>query len=703
MIQIKYIPFFIIFVTTVSAYELPNVCKERNVECTTCKGKGTSSLSNLEKLNSKLNGPIARYDLFSKKAQELKNSNVILKNKLASMFRSLRDGEKEPTYKSGMFEVNNVEEDFKKLTVLAKESAILEKKFNACLTMCSATRRLELIDDIKKIQRLKVALLIGQPILASTHFEKLFKEMSADFIDSDKDFPQSIFRSKLKDALFDNLQIIVNKDLEFSRFESDSKFSIYSKSTPAQFDEYNKDLVSRFPLISEGIIKELSLREIDKNEENVCFFANSYKNYTQKEEYKEIALDVGLFALPFALGPVGRVGGFAVEAFFGERLALWGLGAKELSTAIKVSDVVFQGALLSHEANSIYEKTNECQSIEVSLIENADESKLKNLENCKHDLSNKILMAEVASIGLATTSIGPKVLQLFSNGVSNFNLKTPKIVSLINKDFGGGKNALIKKEIEAMIGQTKAEKELYAHLAKEPAFTKSNYNAFLKEEKIANDPKVPIVLKGEKLDAFKKDVAKDTVELLYIPGSEIPFLHDSINKVGHVAIRIGNKVYHQTGGSGFKIESFDDFLNKTKKNYKVFGTVMEASPKEMKVMETYFKKMHDKQLPYSFLVNNCSQAVCKAMSLADFENIPAPLNFDPILSTIVAKRSERVMGRTMYNADKDLSVEELKKATVGNRLAFYGIPAATAGAGAIGTYEAADFLIEYLNQIKQSK
>lgn len=701
MLRLNYIPFLLLFVTNISAYEMPSACK-KNEECFTCGFTSLGKIGALEKVNKKISGPFSRYEMFVKKANDLKNSNVVLKNKLASMFRSLRDGEKEPTYKSGMMEVDKVEEDFKKLTVLARESAILEKKFNICLTSCSAVRRQELLADIKKVQNLKVALLIGQPILASSYFEKLFKNMPDSFVDSDKDFPQNVFRENLKDALFDNIQVILNKDLEFSRLESDLKRPNFNNSTIDQIDEYNAHLVSRFPLISDGIVKELSTREIGTDEESACFFAKSFYQYTKKEEYKELALDVGLFALPFALGPVGRVGGFAVESFFGSHLAMWGLGSKELATAIRVSDIAFQGALLSHEANAIYNKVNECQKMEAELIENADQLKLSMLDQCKSDLSTRIITAEISSISLAATSIGPKIFQTFSK-VLPTEIKAPKVISLISKDFGGGKNKMIKTEIDAMMKATAKEKEAFTHFSSDPKFTKKDLSSFLKKEKIETNPKAPTVLEGEKLAAYKKEVTKDTVEMLYIPGSEIPFLPNSVNKVGHVAIRIGDKVYHQTGGSGFKIESFDDFLNKTKKNYKVFGTVLESSEKERKVMEAYFQKMHDKQLPYSFLVNNCSQAVCKAMKLADFENVPAPMQFDPILSTIAAKRSERVMMKTMYNADKDMSVDELRKATVNNRLAFYGIPGAAAGAATIGTYEAADFLIEYLNQAKEMK
>ena len=72
------------------------------------------------------------------------------------------------------------------------------------------------------------------------------------------------------------------------------------------------------------------------------------------------------------------------------------------------------------------------------------------------------------------------------------------------------------------------------------------------------------------------------------------------------------------------------------------------------------------------------------MKLSDFEKNPPLLAHDPIALTLQAKRGERVIMSTMYNADKDLTVEELKRVTMNNRLAFYGVPAAAAGAAIVG-------------------
>ena len=209
------------------------------------------------------------------------------------------------------------------------------------------------------------------------------------------------------------------------------------------------------------------------------------------------------------------------------------------------------------------------------------------------------------------------------------------------------------------------------------------------------------VIPTAELDRYTKEVGKDSIEFLYIPGADVPHLPKSFNRVGHVAMRIGDKVYHQTGGSGFKIETFDNFINSTKKNYKVYGSVLQVSPKEQEIMKDYFTQMHAKQLPYSFLLNNCSHASCSALKLADVDNITKMAQHDPVLTSTLIKRSERVVMQTAYNIDKDLSPSQLKLATASNRAVFYGVPVLTASGAGYAGVQAVDFVVDYINQIKE--
>lgn len=694
------------FISNAYGFEMPPACtsKVEVSHCDSCSKSKKENINGLLEISEKILNPISNYQLFEKKAKELKAANIILKDKLASMFRSLRDGKKEPTYESGLKNVNAIEVDFKKLTELSKEANHLERKFNVCLNNCSASHKLEILDAIKKVQKLKTILLIGQPILANKSFEKKMSEMTDQFADNDQFFSRSQFEESLNSALFDNLQTILKKDSEYEHFIDDNDKPIFKNASLKEISDYNSNLITKFPIISEDIAKEFAINEVLNINENksACFFVDKYFKYTKKKEYQELALDAGLFALPFALGPLGRVGEISVDLLFGERLAIWGLKGKAVLNATKVTDLTLQIAMAGNEASGIYEKYKKCQEAETSFLTSADANKLHELDICKKELSDRIFISELSSATLLTSTIAPKTISLLKSLTTSENSSKPKVFNLLLKDFGDGKNNAIRNEIKAMIDSTKKESKLLLGLSSEVKDTKVGLEAFSKKNNLIVDANKSTAISPDILKDYEAKIGNDTIELLYIPGSDVPFLHDSINKVGHVAIRIGNKVYHQTGGSGFKIETLDEFLNKTKKKHKVFGQVIQASEKEMKVMELYFQKMYDKQLPYSFLVNNCSQAVCKAMSLADLENVNPLIRHDPFFTQMQINRNERVVMRTLYNADKEGTEKELTKATINNRLAFYGVPMATGAAvGTIG-YEAVDFVIEYLNQIKNN-
>lgn len=687
-------------------YDIPKSCKEKkaNVACITCteKLKNKDGVSTLLSISEKINAPENTYTLFEKKARDFRAVNILTKNRLASMYRSLRDGKKEETYESGILEINNLEQDFIKLTLLSKEANVLQKKFNICLTRCSPSRRLEFLAEIEKVQKLKIALILGSPILANKHFENLMKEMPGPFAENDQLFGKAQFEETLKSALFDNIQTVLSIEDEYAKFESDPEKPIFKNADQEQIKKYNANLVNRFPNISEVIVRDLSAREVhvSAHSDNACYFAENFNKYTNKKEYQAIALDIGLIALPLALGPIGGMSGFGVELFFVQRLASWGLKAKEVTSALKAADLSLQGAMVLSSLHSIEQKFNQCQGLEANFIDQASEQKLSELNQCKKDLADSIFLSQLSSISMGATSFTPKAIELLKRlPIPKF--KTPETIRLVLIDFGVGNNTMIKKEIQQMIALTKNENKNIIKISNEIVDKKSEIELFKAATNHKNDAKTATIITPSQLDNYQKLVAKDSVELLYIPGSDIPFLPNSVNKVGHIAFRIGDKVYHQTGTKGFKVETFDHFLKVTKKEYKVFGQVMQVSEKEKVVMESYFQKMYEKQLPYSMLMNNCTQAVCRAMSLASFEKINPLSKFDPVFANLQLQRSKRVVMKTLYNAEKDLTEKELKKATVNNRLAFYGVPLGAAAAGSTGTYEAVDFFIEYLNQVSQ--
>ncbi|MFA6238444.1 MAG: hypothetical protein WC635_14010 [Bacteriovorax sp.] len=709
----NFLIFFTFFMASISSslsYEVPAGCespKKRSKDCSNCRGP-ESSIVNIEKFSeftNKVAAPIETLELFTEKANRLRAANLVVKDNLGSLFRTLRDKEKEPTYQSGIKEIGEIEEDFKQLTLLSKEAIQLQRKLNICITNCSAVRKMELNKDIERVQKLKSIILIKQPLLANSSFEEIFTKMSDNDVDKEEFISRDIFEQKLFSALFENLQGILKKENEFERFSDDPQKPYIRLNNIDHIKNYNENIIERFPLISESVVLDLSFNEAAKSPPNkcACYLTQRYKSYTSKKDYQEFALDITLFALPFALGPIGRASELSIELILGKRLATYGLKASEASRAIKLTNIAILSSVTASDLSQIANDIKKCKQKEAEFISAATGQKLEGLKECKKELSNKIILTEISAIPLLKTDISQKILSLLKTKSSLSSAKTPGTISLLLKDFGAGKNKIIKTEMDNIVSVVREEKIQIASMSSNTKKMKPEVDQFLKNHQLAADLNRPVQITTSNLSDYQKNIGKDTVELLYIPGADVPHLPNAVKRVGHIALRIGDKVYHQTGGSGFKIETFENFLGVTKKNYKVYGQVIESSEKEKLVMKSYFQKVYEKQLPYSFLVNNCSQSVCRSMGLADIEKINPAAQLDPFLTQRKIARSDRVVMKTAYNTDKDLSDEDLLKATAANRLAFYGIPAAGAATTAGLGVEAVDFVIEYLNQIKETK
>ena len=720
----------------IRAFELPKKCTENEaVDCVKCKTELSPVLdeSFLNQFNKQILGPVDDLTFYKNKASNLRKMNTLLKGKLASMFRTLRDGKGEPTHIQGYSEIERVRGDFNRLTILTKESLILKAKHNVCMFNCSAQGKLELLNDLAKIQKLKTILILNNPILANSNFEKLLIDMPAKIVESDEMFDDKIFNSTLQTALLVNLNSILKNEDEYYSLFDENNTPVLNLKNPEDLKTINKKLIAKYPLISEAIVLDVSEKDLASNSlSSACRLSRVYKDLLSKKENQEMAIDVALFTIPFALGPIGRLSGTAFELTILPRLASYGLKATETDKMLNLGVLTLQGSIIGRDLSSFAEHVSKCNNEEVKFISNATKDKLNNLEECKDNLTQRIFLTELSLVPMGLTSIAPHTITLLKSGfnpkniqneagiikktsaseiLSAIGLKEPKItkplserVGLLFKDFGGGKNKVIKKEIDDILNVVREEKNHNSGLSNIPKDKTSDLNKFFKQAPPPSPAKLtPVHISADHLSEYEKLIGKDTIELLFIPGADVPHLPQAIKRIGHIAFRIGDKVYHQTGGSGFRIESFANFLNSTKKDYKVYGEVLKASEKEQKVMASYFQKVYDKKIPYSFLANNCSQTICRAMGLADIEKMNPVVSLDPLLTKLVVQRNDRVILRTVYNVEKDLNEKELLKANLANRAAFYGVPLAGAGLVGASSYRAIDSVIEYLEQIKDSK
>ncbi len=405
------------FISQCLAYQLPSECEESHLskDCSTCSVGGAyrPHEGTVKKFSNSLN-VLSSFSFLESEVEKLAKVNNALKKNLVPLFRTLRDGDKEPSYKESRAKIAEIKTDFDKLTVLSRESLRLQKKFDICITNCSAARRLEISDELSRVQKMKAALFMAQPILGNKVFEERMSEMDEKMISEESLFSNDVFEKDLKEALFANLNKLDQRDTEFFRFQNDGKKPYRPEAHQLYVKEYIEEASTRFPGIMEDLVKSSYYEGAYSNpatKGSACLFARQFKDYSDRKEYKEMAVDAGLFVLPLMTGPIGRGGALGIELMFGERLALWGLRAGEARKTLNAASLVFQAGTVASDLDRLKALAEECKSSEVRFLNRSNEDQLQEFRNCQKKLSDKIFMTELSLVSAATTSLSASALK----------------------------------------------------------------------------------------------------------------------------------------------------------------------------------------------------------------------------------------------------------------------------------------------------
>jgi len=410
------------FLSQCLAFEIPSECRElKPKDCSVCTvTAATAPEGNVKNFSESLN-VLNSFSYLENEVEKLARVNNTLKKNLAPLFRTLRDGEKELSYKDSRIKIAEIKKDFEKLTVLSREGLRLQKKFDICITNCSASRRLEISDELSRVQKMKMALFMGQPILGNKVFEERMNSMDEKMISEESFYSNEVFEKDLKEALFVNINKLADRDTEFFRFQNDGKKPYRPESHQDYVKSYIEEASSRFPGIVEDMVKSSYYQGAYANPDtknSACLFARQFKTYSNRKEYKEMAIDAGLFILPLMTGPIGRGGALGIELMFGERLALWGLRSEEARKSINAASLVFQAGTVASDLDRLKSLSEECKASEVRFLNKSNEDQLQEFRSCQKKLSDKIFMTELSLISAATTNISASALKYFNQAAN---------------------------------------------------------------------------------------------------------------------------------------------------------------------------------------------------------------------------------------------------------------------------------------------
>lgn len=408
---------FLISIIQVQAFEIPSFCQNNNTTGCDC-GKVPSIK------NPKWMEPFADINFFDGEIQKIYKANERVKHDLLDLFRTMRDGKSEPTYAASTKELDEIKKDFDVLTQLAIESQRSEMRFNICVNNCSASKRLEIEDDMKRIQKIKMALLIKRPLLASEKFEKLFKSMSEKQVMDGFTFDRKAFDETMKDTLFDNLQKIDARSSEYQAYLNDGKKPLERENNVKYAQEYRDNLVNRFPNLMDTFFDTQAVNADNLNSSEkkfICRNAESYKSHLKKEKIKEVALDASLLILPLLTGPLSPAIESGMMAGLGGRLLAFGIKEGQIASMIRTSGSVVNYLALGKDAYDTHALSKECNGIQVKLLNNPSESTYANLKSCQNELSNSMMTLGIGAALTGVTSISSdtlKILKEFSTKIA---------------------------------------------------------------------------------------------------------------------------------------------------------------------------------------------------------------------------------------------------------------------------------------------
>ncbi|MCM2276456.1 MAG: hypothetical protein NDJ89_00075 [Oligoflexia bacterium] len=579
-------------------------------------------------------------------------------------------------------ESRQLQADLALLFEVSREISVLRRKIRILRREGTGNLLADREDELARLEGIRSAVLEKAPLLNGEAVTQLIEERFR----ADAPPDEAMMRQALAAVMSDGLR------------ELEKRLEGYARALSAPRPRLEGRLLGE--VFRSGVAERDF--ESERFSGSACRQLRNFQEELRLGRIRSGIADATLIALPLFAGELGLAGRALM-------LGRGGSQAAATASAARLPEFGMVAASLGLQSKKLSDLNGRCQERLSDFNAHPTREGYRLVQECREERGTQVVLL-AAGAGMAGGALAFKTLSSALRARIDASVAAaageasevkPSLVKLLAKDFGVGQYGTITGELRGIRELTRQSKRELAALWPGLVTKERDVRDFIARNALRKEIQGHRIVPLGKLEDYERTIAKDTVELLYVPGANVPHLHKSVNHVGHLAMRIGDRVYHQTGGSGFRIESLREFLTETKKDFKVFGTVLQVSPREREIMRRYFEGLHEKQVPYSFLLNNCAQAVCRALDLAEVRRPRGLAAFDPVLTTAALKRSERRVLKTAYNIDRDLPPAALKAATLSNRAVFYGLPAGAAGAGAYGIIEAVDLLVDYIDSAQE--
>lgn len=396
-------------------------------------------------------------------------------NDFAEILRFYRDNFQSQTGKT-VSRVKSLEEDFALLYDLQKQMRQIKRKLNFCYKgLCGPQRRVELEDELRKVQISQAELIYKNPLLSTKTIENFFlyypqsvevaknnsfdslitkvKQSASDtFGDSqsnlnfiEEDEPR--YNNQIIKNLFINSSIEALKNLEplksdLSKFIYDKDLPLFKQNNSDYIKSYMNSFHSKFPYLTETL-----LFKAEVNDERSNLLCNLDKNLAAKKMREQVlntAVDGALLVGPLFLGPLGRIGSSGIRALLSTRLGNFGMRASQAEKAMLATRMSSEGLFVAHANQKVKNKENECAQVSSEFYLKTTESNFEKQRICFDELASLRFEESLSWMGMAGVELVPQLEKRFkylrAPSIERRTLLPEQNLSQIMNEFSKQKN-----------------------------------------------------------------------------------------------------------------------------------------------------------------------------------------------------------------------------------------------------------------------
>lgn len=293
----------------------------------------------------------------------------------------------------------DLEEEALALMEVNRELGIAKRKLEICRTKCGAGRKLELEDEVKLIEQMRMNLSTLSPWWISEEFKDLTeKAIEDDTFVCSRAALKKAFLSSVKSFFNDGLEI--RQDLAVMRAKIDNTLRNKKSSVPYS------SLIANFSSHHGSTLDLLLQRSLVSGKTILCATAAQKNTRDKVIHYSKEGIKYGLSTVSLLAGPEGLV------AAAGLRTSLTYLARIGIATArgpALMASFTHTGLTLSNRI----ETGKRCErNASVLKIEGANLDSIKRWETCLKEKESANVQLLISSISSVTGPSFPKVMQL---------------------------------------------------------------------------------------------------------------------------------------------------------------------------------------------------------------------------------------------------------------------------------------------------